>query len=186
MWHYVRQVSFATAFLFRPAPLPGSRQKLPILDRTVLASADGLARGAYILSMEEELLLKKTAEEGTNPTRKCDVILISTGSEVHIILEAQQQLLKSGINSRVVSMPSWELFKAQPKEYRDKILPPACKSRIALEAASPVGWAEWVGDEGVVIGISKFGTSAPYEEIYEHYGITAEHVVAEAKKLMIK
>ena len=169
-----------------PTMLVLSRQKLPILDRTLLASAEGVAKGAYILSQEEELLLRKEAEDGVKQTRKCDVILISTGSEVHIILEAQQLLLKSGINSRVVSMPSWELFKAQPKEYRDKVLPPACKARIALEAASPVGWAEWVGDEGVVIGISKFGTSAPYEEIYEHYGITAEHVVAEAKKLMIK
>jgi transketolase len=155
-----------------PTMLVLSRQKLPIFDRSKTASADGVLKGAYILSKE-----KTTAP---------DVILIATGSEVHLIMEAQAALSQNNINARVVSMPSWDLFRQQPDNYRDEVLPPSVKLRIAVEAASPQGWCEWVGDAGKVIGISKFGTSAPYQEIYKHYGITVENIVTTAKGMLKK
>ncbi len=165
-----------------PTMLVLSRQKLPIFDRIKLGSAEGVLKGAYILSHEEELTRYHNKEH--QPVTRPDIVLIATGSEVQLILEAQKELMKNEINARVVSMPSWELFRQQPKEYQDKVLPPSVKLRIAVEAASPQGWCEWVGDEGKVIAISKFGTSAPYEEIYKHYGITVEKIVSAAKGLM--
>jgi transketolase len=150
-----------------PTMLVLSRQKLPIFDRNILAPSDGVLKGAYILSKEQ----------GSKP----DIILIATGSEVQLILEAQHELKKS-IDARVVSMPSWELFRKQKQEYRDKVLPSNIK-KLAVEAASPQGWCEWVGDQGKVIGISEFGSSAPYKEIYEHYGITVKNIVRIAKKM---
>ena len=92
--------------------------------------------------------------------------------------------LKRSIDARVVSMPSWDLFRMQEQEYRDKVLPSGIKARLAVEAASPQGWGEWVGDQGKVIGISEFGASAPYKEIYEHYGITVKNIVSTAKKML--
>ena len=148
-----------------------TRQKLPIIDRTHYASAEGLMKGAYILSQEQQ---------GEKPT----VILIATGSEVQLVLEAQQELHKESIDARVVSMPSWELFRMQGQEYRDQVLPPDIKLRLAVEAAAPQGWYEWVGDQGDVIGISQFGTSAPCEEIYEHYGITVKDIVNTVKTMV--
>ena len=154
-----------------PTMLVLSRQKLPVFDRKILAPADGVKRGAYILS----------GEQGSKP----DIILIATGSEVQLVLEAQLKLKKESIDARVVSMPSWELFRMQEQEYRDKVLRSDIKARLAVEAASPQGWCEWVGDQGKVIGISKFGSSAPYKEIYEHYGITVNNIVLTAKKMVI-
>ncbi|HEY3371401.1 MAG TPA: transketolase [Prolixibacteraceae bacterium] len=155
-----------------PTILVLSRQKLPIFDRTRCASAEGLLKGAYILSKEQ----------GQQPT----IILIATGSEVQLVLEAQQELQKVSIDARVVSMPSWELFRAQKQEYRDQVLPPDSKVRLAVEAAAPQGWCEWVGDQGQIIGITHFGTSAPYEEIYQHYGITVKDIVSRVKKMVGK
>jgi transketolase len=155
-----------------PTMLVLSRQKLPIFDRNILGPADGVIRGAYVLSKEQ----------GNNP----DIILIATGSEVQLILEAQRELKNESVDARVVSMPSWDLFRIQELEYRDKVLPLDIKARLAVEAASPQGWCEWVGDYGKVIGISEFGSSAPYKEIYEHYGITVKNIVSTAKKLVMK
>jgi transketolase len=155
-----------------PVMLVLSRQKLPIFDRNLYSSAEGVTKGAYILS----------PEKGKEP----DIILIATGSEVQYVLEAQNELEKDKIDARVVSMPSWELFRMQDPSYRTEILPPAIKKRLAVEAASPMGWAEWVGDEGQVIGISDFGTSAPYKEIYLHYGITTENIVSKTKSMLKK
>ncbi len=153
-----------------PTMLVLSRQKLPVFDRNILAPADGVIKGAYVLS----------EEQGSKP----DIILIATGSEVQLVLEAQHELMKESINARVVSMPSWELFRTQEQKYRDKVLPAGIKARLAVEAASPQGWCEWVGDQGKVIGISKFGSSAPYKELYEHYGITVKNIVSTAKKMI--
>ncbi len=153
-----------------PTMLVLSRQKLPVFDRNILAPADGVIKGAYVISKEQ----------GSKP----DIILIATGSEVQLVLEAQHELTGKSIDARVVSMPSWELFRMQKQEYRDKVLPAGIKARLAVEAASPQGWGEWVGDQGRVIGISKFGSSAPYKKIYEHYGITVKNIVSTAIKAL--
>jgi len=155
-----------------PTMLVLTRQKLPIFDRNKVAAADGVYKGAYILSREQ----------GKQP----DIILIATGSEVQLILEAQQLLQKEKINARVVSMPSWELFRIQEQQYRDNVLPSIIKARLAVEAASPQGWGEWVGDAGKVIGINHFGTSAPAKEIFKHYGFTSENIVNTVKKMLAK
>lgn len=155
-----------------PTMLVLSRQKLPVFDRNLFAPAEGLMTGAYIMS----------PEKGPKP----DIILIATGSEVQLVLEAQQELRKENIDARVVSMPCWELFRMQEQEYRDEVFPPGIKARLAVEAASPQGWCEWVGDDGNMIGITKFGTSAPYKEIYEQYGITVKEIVRIAKIMMKK
>jgi len=115
-----------------------------------------------------------------------DVIIIGTGSEVHIALEAGRQLQEKGIKARVVSMPSWELFDAQPEDYRHKILPPEIRARISIEAGTPLGWERYVGLDGVAIGIPRFGASAPGNVVFEKLGITAQHVVDEAMKLLNK
>ena len=153
-----------------PSMLVLTRQKLPIFDRKNTAPADGVLKGAYILSKEK----------GNEP----DIILMASGSEVSLILEAQKLLESEGIDARVVSMPSWELFKDQPEEYRNTVFPPNVKNRIAVEAASPFGWSEWTGDHGRVIGIDKFGASAPAEEIFKHYGFTIENIVNNCKELL--
>jgi transketolase len=153
-----------------PTMLVLTRQKVPTFDRTKLGSAEGVLKGAYILSKER----------GDSP----DIILIASGSEVQLILEAQSKLLKENIDSRVVSMPSWELFKKQPKSYIDGVLPPSIKNRLAVEAASPFGWSEWVGKEGDIIGIPHFGASAPDKELFKHYGFTVENVVEKSKKII--
>jgi transketolase len=155
-----------------PTMLVLSRQKLPVFDRNLLAPPDGVLKGAYVLSKEK----------GGKP----DIILIATGSEVQLILEAQNELKNESIDARVVSMPSWELFRMQEQQYREDVFPAVIKARLAVEAASPQGWCEWVGDQGKVIGISEFGSSAPYKEIYEHYGITVKNIVSTAKRMMIK
>jgi transketolase len=153
-----------------PVGLVLTRQKLPVLDRTTLASASGLAHGAYIL-----------AEAGRFPP---EVILIATGSEVPLALEAHARLAGEGIRSRVVSMPCWELFEAQPQSYRDTVLPPSVGPRVGIEAAAPFGWERYVGSEGVVIGVTGFGASAPGPIVMREFGFTAEHVVETAKTLI--
>ena len=147
-----------------------SRQKLPIFDREKVASAEGVLKGAYILS----------AEQGDKP----DAILIATGSEVQLILEAQKQLLESGTDVRVVSMPSWELFREQNQAYRDEVLPPDTRLRLAVEAAAPEGWQEWTGDEGDMIGMTEFGASAPYKDLFKHYGFTVENIMDKVNKMI--
>lgn len=154
-----------------PVALALTRQKLPVIDRTQYASAKGLAQGAYILS-----------ESDKDP----QVILIGTGSEVHLLLDAQTKLKEQNIHARVVSMPSWELFEAQDDAYKQKIFPKKLKKRLAVEAGSPVGWCKYVTDEGDVLGIDKFGESAPGQEVMEEYGFTVENVVAKAKALLNK
>jgi transketolase len=154
---------------YGPTALVLSRQDLPVLDRAELSPASGVWRGAYILW-----------EAATAP----DVIVIGTGSEVHIALEAGKVLQEKGVNARVVSMPSWELFDAQSQDYRKEVLPPDVRARISIEAGIPKGWERYVGLDGVVIGISRFGASAPANVVYEKLGLTVQHVVDEALKLL--
>jgi transketolase len=147
-----------------------TRQAVPHLDRSYLAAADGLRRGAYVLA----------DADGGAP----DVVLIASGSEVAVALEARDRLRGDGVGARVVSMPSWALFTQQPREYRDEVLPPAVTARVAVEAASPMGWHRWVGDRGEVVAISHFGASAPAKEIFQHLGFTAENVAAKARLVL--
>ncbi|MDQ6716807.1 MAG: transketolase [Gemmatimonadota bacterium] len=152
-----------------PVALVLTRQKLPFIDRTAYASAAGTARGAYVLA----------DSAGGAP----QVILMSSGSEVQLVLEAQKSLDSVGIRSRTVSMPSHEIFAREDSSYRDSVLTPGIP-RVAIEAAQPMSWRRWVGDDGVVIGIDRFGASAPYQIIYKEFGITAEKVTEAAKKLV--
>jgi transketolase len=152
-----------------PVALVLTRQKLGFIDRSKYAPASGVAKGAYVLA--------------DSPGGAPQVVLMSSGSEVALILDAQQRLEVEGIRTRVVSMPSHELFAAQSDEYRDSILPVGIK-RISIEASQPMSWQRWVGCDGVALGLNRFGASAPYKEIYEHLGITAAKVVETAKKLV--
>jgi transketolase len=154
----------------RPTMLILSRQNLPILDQEKYGDAAGVAKGAYILSKEKQRLPQ--------------VILIASGSEVQLVLEAQQKLWQENIDARVVSMPSWELFREQTKGYRNKILPRRIKTRLAMEAGSPMGWEEWVGPRGEIMGINKFGASAPYKELYKEYGLTVDHIIEKVKNML--
>jgi transketolase len=146
-----------------PVALVLTRQSLPVLEGENGASQKGLSRGGYIL--------RDTA------ARQPDAILLASGSEVHIALEAASRLEQNGIAVRVVGMPSWELFERQTDEYRKRVLPPHVKARIAIEAASTFGWDRYVGSEGEIVGIDRFGASAPYKTLYEKFGITPERVV---------
>jgi transketolase len=152
-----------------PTAIVLTRQKLPVLDRTVLAQATGLKRGGYILW-----------EVGGKPS----VIIIGTGSEVHLALEAAELLQAKGIKARVVSLPSWELFDAQPVDYQNQVLPPDITARISIEAGVTLGWERYVGSDGITIGISRFGASAPYQTIYEKFGLTALRIVDAALTLL--
>lgn len=155
-----------------PTMLVLTRQMLPIFGRRKVAGAEGVFNGAYIIS----------PEEGSAP----DVILIATGSEVQLALEAQRHLQKEGIDARVVSMPSWELFRQEPQSYRDEVLPSNVTARLAIEAGAPTGWREWIGGEGRMVGIDKFGASAPFKDNFRHYGFTAENIVKQAKELLVE
>ena len=115
-----------------------------------------------------------------------DLILLGTGSEVHIALEAAKTLAGQGVATRVVSLPSWELFDAQPTSYRDRVLPPDVSARVSIEAATPMGWERYVGLSGVAIGIPHFGASAPADVLYEKFGLTYQHVVEEALEILSK
>jgi transketolase len=153
-----------------PVALVLTRQNVPTLDRSKLGAASGLARGGYILA----------DAEGGDP----EVVLIASGSEVHIVLDARDRLEKKGVRARVVSMPSIERFEAQPREYRDSVLPPAVRKRVAMEAAATMPWYRLVGDEGSVIGLDHFGASAPYQKLYQEFGLTPEHAVQKALEML--
>ena len=150
-----------------PVALVFTRQKLPVLDREQLASAEMLAKGAYTLW-----------QSGSG---KPDIILMATGSEVHIALDGARMLADEGLNVRVVNMPCWELFEKQPREYREEVLPPDVLPRLAVEAASPTGWHKYVGACGDMLGMTEFGRSAPAKDLARYFGFTAENVVARAK-----
>jgi transketolase len=152
-----------------PVTLVFTRQAVPTLDRTRMASADGLRQGAYVLD----------GGEG-DPA----VILIASGSEVHLIVEAAQRLRETGLAVRCVSMPSWELFDAQPREYRDSVLPPTIRARLAVEAGATQGWSKYVGDSGDVIGIDHFGASAPGDVNLREFGFTVEEVCRRAQAVL--
>ncbi len=156
----------------RPVALVLTRQGLPVLDRAQYAPAAGLRRGAYVL---------KDA-----PGVKTDLILIASGSEVGLILSAQRKLAEQGIAARAVSMPSWDLFEAQPREYCDMVLPPSIRARLAVEAGVAQGWHKYVGDIGDVLCMDCFGVSAPANAVFEKFGFTADNVVSRALKLMGK
>ncbi len=152
-----------------PTALIFTRQKLPILDRKTVAPADGARKGAYTLW-----------EANGRP----DGIIIATGSEVHLALEAGMRLQREGVHVRVVSMPSWELFEMQPQDYRDSVLPPDVTARVSVEAGVTLGWERYVGARGRSIGVDLFGHSAPGDEVYEKYGFTPEHVVQEVRSVL--
>jgi len=153
-----------------PVGLVLSRQKLPVLDRSELAPASGVARGAYVL-----------AQAGEGPP---ELILIATGSEVALALEAHRRLAAGGVRSRVVSMPSWELFAAQPRAYRDEVLPPEVTARVAIEAGSPLGWERFAGPRGAILAVDRFGASAPEAVVMREYGFTPERVVEAARRVL--
>ena len=156
----------------QPAALVLSRQPLPTLDRSKFAPASGVARGAYVLA----------GATGENP----ELIFIATGSEVSLAVEAHEKLVAEGIRSRVVSMPSWDIFEHQTQEYRDRVLPPSVTARVAVEQASTFGWERYVGTKGRVIGMKTFGASAPLKELQKKFGFEPERLVAVAKELLGK
>jgi transketolase len=151
----------------QPVALILTRQALPTFDRKRFAAAEGLARGAYILA---------DAEGG-----KADVVLMATGSEVSLCVEAYEELTRQGIRTRVVSMPSWELFERQTEDYRQSVLPRAIKARVAVEQASTFGWARYTGLDGAILGMKTFGASAPLKVLQKEFGFTTSHVVDAAK-----
>jgi transketolase len=153
-----------------PVAIVLTRQGLPVIDQTKYASASGLEKGAYILS------------DVDNPS----VILLATGSEVSLILEAQSKLKDEGIAARVVSMPSWELFEKQDASYKEKVLPPSIRKRVAVEAGSVLGWHKYVTDEGSIIGMTTFGDSAPASDLMKLFGFTVDNVVKDVRKLLGK
>ena len=156
----------------RPVALALTRQNVPTLDRSQFAAAEGLRRGAYVLA--------------DAPNGKPDVVLIGTGSEVGLVVAARQKLAEQKIQARIVSMPSWELYDLQPREYRESVLPLSIRPRLAVEAALPQGWHRYVGDRGDVIGIERFGASAPGNVVMEKLGFTVNHVVERAVGLLEK
>jgi transketolase len=156
----------------RPVAFALSRQDLPTVDRSTHGSADGVSKGAYVLA---------EASSGTP-----HVILIATGSEVALALKARDILEEEGTHTRVVSMPCREWFEAQEASYRQTVLPPNVRARVSVEAGVAMGWREYVGDAGECISLEHFGASAPYEIVYEQFGITAERVVAAAHSSLSK
>ncbi len=157
----------ATALRHEPAVLILSRQALPTMDRSTLAPASGVARGGYVLA----------EADGGKP----DVILLATGSEVHMALAARQELQADGVGARVVSMVCWDLFDRQPQQYRDEVLPPSVKARVAVEEASTLGWDRYVGDGGAVVGMHTFGASAPLKQLLTKFGFTPEKIAELAR-----
>ncbi len=150
-----------------PAFLSLTRQSVPLLDRSALGAPASLRQGAYVLR-----------EAAGGPPR---VIVIGSGSEVSLALEAADRLQEAGVPTRVVSMPSWALFEQQDVAYRDAVLPPAVRARVSVEAGTTLGWRRWLGDAGVAVGVDHFGASAPYQELYEQFGVTAGRVVSAAR-----
>lgn len=155
-----------------PTALVLTRQNVGVIDREVYASAENLGRGAYVL-----------ADIGDDPP---EVILMASGSEVELIVKAGERLGAEGVNVRLVSFPSWELFKAQNQAYRDQVLPPDLKVRVAVEAGISQGWERWLGEQGLFIGVERFGASAPGGRIYEEYGLTVEDVIIKTQQLLLE
>jgi len=155
-----------------PTALALSRQKLPTLAGTAEKAREGVAKGGYVL--------RDASGDAATP----DLILIGTGSELQIAVAVAEALEEEGIRSRVVSLPSWERFEAQDAAYREGILPRACRKRVTIEAGTPFGWERYAGDEGAIVGIDRFGASAPAERIYEAFGITAERIADLATKVV--
>ncbi|MGH3991818.1 MAG: transketolase-like TK C-terminal-containing protein, partial [Pseudonocardiaceae bacterium] len=156
-WRFaLRQTEAPTAFAL-------SRQGLPVLDPDSVPD-DAIERGAYVL---------RDSANGGDP----DLILIATGSEVSLVVEAAQELEGAGVGTRVVSMPCMDTFAHADEAYLDEVLPPSCRPRVAVEAASPLGWDRWVGADGAFLGMETFGESGPYKDVYEHFGLTAERIV---------
>jgi transketolase len=149
-----------------------SRQKLPVLDRSVVAPAAGLLKGGYVL-----------ADPVDAPP---EVILMASGSEVPIALEAADILNADHVPTRVVGLPSWELFEEQDAEYQESVLPSAVKARVAVEAGSAFGWERYVGDAGATVAIDHFGASAPADVLYQQFGLTAANVVATARTVLAR
>ena len=165
-WKFVMQMRH------HPAALILSRQALPTLDRAQYAPASGLFKGAYVLA--------------DAPGGKPEVLLMATGSEVSLCVSAYEQLAAEGVRVRLVSMPSWEIFERQPQEYRDGVLPPSVKVRVAVEQGSTLGWAHYVGSEGTILGMRTFGASAPLKVLQEQFGFTQQKVVAAAKEQLVR
>lgn len=153
-----------------PTTLVFSRQNLPVLDRQTLAPAEGVRKGGYVL-WESSVL-------------EPNVILLATGSEVAMTLDAGRKLAQDGLRVRVVSLPCWEIFDRQPREYREKVLPPQVRARLAVEAGIQLGWEHYVGLEGKVIGMETFGASAPGPVLYEKFGLTSAGIVAAAREML--
>jgi transketolase len=154
-----------------PAVLALSRQPLPTLDRNKYGPASGVAYGAYVLA---------DAPGGGKP----DVILIASGSELTLAVDAHQRLMADGIRSRVVSMPSWEIFENQTREYRNSVLPPEVVARVAIEQASTFGWERYIGASGRIIGMETFGASAPLKALQKKFGFEPDRVVLTTKELL--
>ncbi len=159
---------FALEHRSGPTLLGLTRQKLPVLDQKTFSSASNLFRGAYVLTGAE----------------RPSVLLIATGSEVSLALAAHDQLSKEGIQSRVISMPSWELFEMQSREYKDSVLPPVIRARVAVEAGVRNGWERYIGDKGEFVGMTTFGASAPAERAFKEFGITTENIVTAARRTL--
>jgi transketolase len=164
-WRFIMQLKH------EPVALILSRQAVPTLDRGVFAPASGLVRGAYVLA-------------DAVPNQKPEVILMASGTEVGLAVSAYEQLKQAGVNARVVSMPSWELFDHQTQAYKDSVLPPSVTARVSIEQASTLGWDRYVGSQGKAIGMSTFGASAPLKELVKKFGFTLERVVAAAREVM--
>jgi transketolase len=152
-----------------PSCLILSRQALPTIDRQRYAAASGVARGAYVLA------------GGDSET---DLILLASGSEVGLVIAAHEQLAREGIASRVVSMPSWSVFEAQDRDYRESVLPRAARARLAVEQAVSLGWDRYVGPDGATITMQSFGASAPYADLRAKFGFTVDHVCERARALL--
>jgi transketolase len=153
-----------------PTLMALTRQKIPVLNRSTYSPASGLVRGAYVL-----------ADLGDGPL---DVILMATGSEVGLITIAGEKLAQEGVNVRLVSFPSWELFREQGEDYRSSVLPPDVKARLAVEAGRSQGWERWVGDKGAVLAVETFGASAPNNVVFEKYGFTVDNVIKRVRELL--
>src|SRR5699024_180462 len=152
-----------------PSLLALTRQAVPTFERTDRNAASLTTKGAYILADSEK--------------EQPDVILMGSGSEVQLAVRAKAKLAQKDIDARVVSMPSWELFRQQDEAYKQSVLPDEVTARVSIEAAATFGWSEWLGHEGTAIGVDHFGASAPYKEVFEEFGITADRMADEAKKL---
>jgi transketolase len=146
-----------------------TRQKLPILDRTALAGAAGARRGGYVLY---------------EPAGGPEAIIIATGSEVPVALAAARKLGSEGVKARVVSLPSWEVFRRQPETWRNQVLPPGIRTRVSIEAACDFGWLQWVTEDGESIGINRFGASAPGDRLFQEFGFTSERVADAVRRVL--